>query len=346
MNGYLDIAGSFRFFVIKEADALVLNQIHEGMVAKMFCYFKAINIFDWLAIYSPLIERWKQCGMVVANVRLKHGFADPVKHRLQISVYFDDIGDLAGYGEDENEILAYEKAICELFEREMMKRASTWSGKLTSNGVAAHRFFLLAKRFAKDELIERDAFLRHWLTKTPLAKIAMPKSLVKFSNAIEKSGHDLTIAHTYLGIKETVIAIIKNKSTGGFLIGSSFKPHREDAILKATREAFYNLAADFEPSSQDISWCNRSFSNHRRYWYENKSIPDWLIGEKTSSCIKPLNINTKFHYEMLSVSPVPVVACTSQELIDLWQGETPVDILYRIEKQYNTIPNLELHPFP
>ena len=77
---------------------------------------------------------------------------------------------IAGYGEDRVESRAYEKAICELRERQVFVESDV-AGRSTSNGIAAHRFKIMAIKAAQSEMIERAAFLRHWLTKIPLTHV-------------------------------------------------------------------------------------------------------------------------------------------------------------------------------
>lgn len=305
-----------------------------------------LNPFDWLGVYTPLLERWKLSGMEICDVKIKNGFKDPVKYRIQVIADFPDIGRLGGYGEGEIEILAYEKAICELFERELMKRSALYGGKTTSNGVAAHRFLYLAKHAARDELIERDAFLRHWLTKTSFTRVETPTFLKRYSKPIHESGHELIHATTHLGAKKTAIAIIINRKSGGFLIGSALKANLSEGLHKATREAFYSLIADFETSSDTVDWNTPSFTNHRQYWYHHNEIPSWLLNSNPSQSLKPFKINPLYSYQILGQTPIPVVACSSISLLELWTGATPKEVLCNIEENYDIAPNLDPHPFP
>ena len=50
-------------------------------------------------------------------------------------------------------------------------------GSATSSGVAAHQTLEQAKRAALHELIERDAFVRHWISQEPPTRICQPKGI-------------------------------------------------------------------------------------------------------------------------------------------------------------------------
>jgi hypothetical protein len=70
-------------------------------------------------------------------------------------------------GMAETEDLAFTKAVAEALERCVMRH----SGVYSSNGLAVHSTLERAREGAQCELIERDAFFCHWLTKKPFERI-------------------------------------------------------------------------------------------------------------------------------------------------------------------------------
>ena len=73
---------------------------------------------------------------------------------------------ICGMGDDDNKVIAFEKALSELLERSALHDFKG-TGINTSNGFASHTRMDLAKENAKNELIERDLFLTTWLAKKP-----------------------------------------------------------------------------------------------------------------------------------------------------------------------------------
>lgn len=175
--------------------------------------------FDWLRCYAPVLQDWEKKGLLIERVDLGLGATDPISYRMQISYECPEAGKrIYGYGESTRELFAYEKAIAELVEREAMFLHGIQLGIKTTNGLAAHRFTFLAKQTAKIELQERDAFLRHWLTRTPLLKISDPDdALVRaFRRAIEAEGYNLILASTYMGRIPSVIELFITESPEDF----------------------------------------------------------------------------------------------------------------------------------
>ncbi len=301
--------------------------------------------FDWLRCYTPALQDWEKKGLLIERVDLGLGATDPISYRMQISYECPEAGKrIYGYGESTRELFAYEKAIAELVEREAMFLHGIQLGIKTTNGLAAHRFTFLAKQTAKIELQERDAFLRHWLTRTPLLKIPDPDdALVRaFRRAIEAEGYNLILASTYMGRIPSVIAIIHNRETGGFLIGSSAVPSLRARIRKAIAESFLSLHSQREP--MPIVWDRPSFETHANYWFFHNSMPTWFVGNRTQDIGKVES--PKFEFHLLRRKPIPVIAVRSPDLIDLWTGKTPASVIEQIRAAYNCTPNTCPHPFP
>ena len=104
-----------------------------------------------------------------------------------------------GRGMAESEELAFTKAVAEALERCVMRH----SGVYSSNGLAVHSTVECAREGAQGELIERDAFFCHWLTKKPFERILDIQGstldiggapLAEINDRIARLGIDLKIA--------------------------------------------------------------------------------------------------------------------------------------------------------
>jgi hypothetical protein len=80
--------------------------------------------------------------------------------------------DLLVTGEADKKELAITKAVAEFIERCVLIESSANQPEIkTSNGWAAHTSEIEAQENAVRELVERDAVLRHWYTRTSFAVI-------------------------------------------------------------------------------------------------------------------------------------------------------------------------------
>ena len=86
-----------------------------------------------------------------------------------------------GRGMASHSQLAFEKAGAEAIER-----AFCYENGISSSGVAAHPQIKLAQIKAQDELIERDRFFCHYLTKTPFQKMSM-ENFSSYSSSYERT---------------------------------------------------------------------------------------------------------------------------------------------------------------
>lgn len=146
--------------------------------------------------------------------------------------------ELSSWGASESPDIALLKAFAEATEREVLHH----SGRPTSNGFAAHISPSKARRNAMYELIERDLFLCHFLTKTPFSPF--PKKLKKnwkWLFQIKKLIRDLDLRIRYymLGNSGLVCAIdgLESNNAIGFIFGASYKENLEEAAISATIES-------------------------------------------------------------------------------------------------------------
>jgi hypothetical protein len=202
----------------------------------------------------------------------------------------------------------------------------------------------LAKEAARLELLERDAFLRHWLTRTPLRVVSMPcdHNVVRFKQAFNERGHDLFLCETELGYLPTSIAVVVNRQTGGFLLGSSAAPGKKNRHAKAIGEAFSIL---FGRDDWDVNWQKPDFKDHSNYWYRERVIPSWLIGGSNRLLRKP-EAKPQINYIDLRRNLLSVVAAKSPDVFDIWVGSTPAAVVEKAERFFGIPINEDIHPFP
>lgn len=144
--------------------------------------------------------------------------------------------DFVGYAYGESEDLALIKAFAEAAERALVAEFKF----PTSSGCAAHLDASKAKASAAAELHERDLFLCHFYTKTPL---------LKFENKIESKLEKIyewlntkKIGMNYFRLGNDGVLVAANGQDAdkpfGFVIGAARKQNIEDTIYSATIEAF------------------------------------------------------------------------------------------------------------
>lgn len=90
-----------------------------------------------------------------------------------------------GFGTHESEKVAIKIAINECLERQMFHELSNSLGAKTSTGFAAHNTFEEAAEASLCELLERDAFLCTWLTKTPIHWLEKNTLEPKITNQVD-----------------------------------------------------------------------------------------------------------------------------------------------------------------
>ena len=146
----------------------------------------------------------------------------------------------------------------------------------TTNGVAAHFSQDRARLNARNELLERDLFLSHFITQTPFRRIgnvSVP-NLRQSMNFIEKA--DDSVAFFKMrpsNLGQGFLCVISGSKRWGGIIGLSFgDDSEENLIFKAFLEAFrqYWHLSDIQGLTQSLSieeflrqekW---TFDDHRR----------------------------------------------------------------------------------
>lgn len=310
----------------------------------MLNFISIKNLFNpWEKQASTLLQEWQQYNLEKRIIELPTDFDDPIPFRIELRITKNG-QTIAGYGEGFNASEALYKAIGELQERDALKIANIRFKKISSNGIACHLFKNIAKDSAENELVERDSFFRHWLTKTPFTEISnqitdLSKS---FNNSLKPHGYSLRIGYSTLGLKKTAIAVVQNKY--GFALGCSRKANFKRAIDKACSEAVFNLMG-FERNNLEINWKRDSLKNHRNYWLQNE-LPEWFFNSNSQlNRIQGLK-KAKIQSYQIKTTPFPVYCSYSKDLYDLWAGKVPEHIEQDIYKKHGIFANSDPHPFP
>lgn len=125
------------------------------------------------------------------------------------------------------------------------------------------------------ELVERDAFILHWHTKTPSKKIlvgTLPEEIKEKVNYFRKYGLELSFYNITTDIKiPTVMCIMVDKYSKEMrgLVSSSTKKTFSEAILSSIREA--HIVSYF--FTKEENW-NLDFLDSSGAYHENESIGD------------------------------------------------------------------------
>ncbi|MGE0764143.1 MAG: YcaO-like family protein [Bdellovibrionales bacterium] len=136
-----------------------------------------------------------------SNIRIEH-FADRIVSGLHHSdVYFNsDLGEIRGSGSGLSKERAIFIAFQEMRERYAFRKKITstpFTSIKSSSGFASGLTAEDSARRALFELLERDAFLRHWYTKRPPHWVAAPHEIKKkFSN------HGFDVLYAQLALYE------------------------------------------------------------------------------------------------------------------------------------------------
>ena len=126
---------------------------------------------------------------------------------------------VVGSAEDPCFVTAKIKALSEFFERLSLFLPSADPKKnmpelLSSNGCAFHKNKKLAFQSAYLEMIERDAFLTHWYTKTSGMSIKAPPKILKYVGDVLGDEFELSLfrLNSLDSAVHTVLALIQRRS--------------------------------------------------------------------------------------------------------------------------------------
>lgn len=236
-----------------------------------------------------------------------------------------------GRGTDKNEKTAYLKAFSECIERVACSHY-----KLNStNGLAAHTIFEEAKINARNELIERDAFMCHYLLMSKLKPLSL-----QISGVNSFSGINIKLYEMYrstLGVGVLALAYGASKVPRfGLISGTSFQNNEAGAVKHALIEVARNLDDIIESHTvNDISLedfnnlNNYSFNNHGEL-SRNLAYAQLFENSLNSNLleIKLDYLKTDFRYEEIDITfikknlPLKLARAHNFKLQNIFSGPT------------------------
>ena len=273
---------------------------------------------------------------------------------------FPSISDVYGLGSDVDEKLAYIKAVVEFYERKAFFDIGEPNGFKSTNGIAGHRLYFLAKKAAVSELYERDSFLCHWYSKTPFIQIENQVSTtLPTIKELESKNIKAKFFKTYLGLQETYVCFLVNLQTGGFAVGLSSGKLAEQNFIKSFSEALINYFLGNQGFSKEELLADlkvnglSSLKNHRTLWLHEKTLPEWILNLKDPRITSPLNIQPKMIRTFkTSFGPIKVVGLELSEIISLGLGYPSKIELSLLEKRFgrdtthHSFEETDPHPIP
>lgn len=251
-------------------------------------------------------------------------------HFIQFRAPVEGVGEAHGLAVSQSLKKAQIVSYFEFLDRKAFHLNSEGMALTSTNGVAAHKFKLLAVQAAKNELYERDAILAHWYTQTPMRPTSLPPRFFGIVEELNELGLSLLAFKTSLGVVETDLVLLVNKVTGGFVTGSCAGRKHPFGIEKAILEAVINFFfGSYGKITQELltSFDENGLTtleSHRTFWLYKSQVPDWISKEQRpelrTNLLKPSAQQLAFETRVLSVDPFPVVAVTSSSLLPFKVG--------------------------
>lgn len=278
----------------------------------------------------------------------------PVGLRFSAFAFMTEVsaGDFRGFGfgEAPTKLVAFQKSIAEGVERALYKSLKgTPFGTLNSNGWAAHIDKERAFKSAVDELVERDAILVHWLSKTPMAEIkpaTWPTWLTQWTQTelrLSPTFNQLRVLVSSMGYKPTITTVLMSGDAHAVLSHAT-APSIEQALCKALAETcrIAQIAMEGTHTTSSAALATENESNetispedHAMYYALHEPLPHWIFGESInwvvaraqwmfghkmfiSSTVSTLD--TKFY--QITDGPLVVGYATSDLIQNLYFGRT------------------------
>ena len=245
-----------------------------------------------------------------------------------------------GRGIDTNSDLAFTKAGAEAIER-----AICMENRIATHGVAVHTDDELARLNARNELVERDRFFCHYLTRTAFQKKTIETThtpadgsisegvgvdFESIQNKLETHGVEIYVFNMApLNSIQSVICISQGKGIGFTIgLGASENPHT--ATQKALTECLMNTIATLHKKPPPLhinstlappaTW---PVSYRRLYWQQKKILSEnhWIL-DGDSVFDNPESVEPdSFQYtelksknRLLQEAPITTVRCLNSHL--------------------------------
>ncbi len=238
-----------------------------------------------------------------------------------------------GRGIDSDETKSLTAACAEVVERATLYHKKACGKSWTSSGIAAHLNFDEAKERAMAELIERDAFLSHYLTFSSFIEIETPSSLFRTKAALRLDGIDLHLGklQSPSNWHTTVAACFGTNAAKpfGMFIGAATKRSQDESIIKATNEVIAFVSGFLRDSNRrtaeeafDGPLYHYKFSSEQlnislMHHFFSKTDKDLYHLDLSQIVTKRLDLHPSF-----IGCPVTVVRATSPDAQQLFFGET------------------------
>lgn len=237
---------------------------------------------------------------------------------------------IRGFGSASSRELALVKAVSELYERRaVLNEASTLGQPLSSSGFAAHRTQVAARQSARDELIERDAVLCSWFTRSAPEWMSGTE-LPEYFSSFLRAGFTCRLGLSAVAQETEVWISILYPESGnsfGMMFASAAGANRaqvfETLFLNQRRNITYALGAQ---EHIDCESQVRRPEDHRTYYLDPRRNQKWRwlrsMGKvKVDSLEIPIRIDD-IAVEGPTPWPVFVSRARSNRLQGYFAGET------------------------
>ena len=287
----------------------------------------------------------------------------PKFHDLSVEIKLDG-ETYIGRGMDKDEDLAIVKGGVEAIERAVVLSHTKNTGAAKHiGGFALHSEEAIAKQNALYKLMERDQFLCHFLTKTPLIDLKLSDlnlsewKKVHFEyiqKKLAKKGVEIILKRTLFSRPKTVICLARSvfPTPSGFrgIIGLGASDSLAESTSKAIIECLTNVVYRMEYSHwEDFN----TFKTKPSYEPEDHSLLyfgnspecelDWIFckSAKEPKSIEEENWEDKVTFEKLDIpfdilrdAPIHIFKASSQETQNMFYGPTKKEHLTwnRLEK--------------
>lgn len=289
---------------------------------------------------------WSYLPFDLQNVKVTAG-SRPVGFRYSSFIFNieADLGDnaIVACGEDQSADLAMTKAVAELVERATMLN---WSKKgssqlRTSSGWAAHDNEQSCKQSAILELVERDAVLAQWYSRTSFIEIdpkALPDSIRIWAQS-ELCQSEFPRLHLLLsteGVGPSVSCLFLNENgfgVSGHATKANLFDSIESAIAETCRAAHLAIRKSFMDDSVQLKNSIASRVDpgaHAVYYAYHEPFPQWMFGRTATwevanqvwqQKITQLNMDS-FRFEVALQEPFVVGVASHPEIFEVSWGST------------------------
>lgn len=207
-------------------------------------------------------------------------------------------------GESDDDEVSWKKAFSELYERSALITFGSIFGATTSNGWAAHPNREQARQNAILELVERDAILAHWYSKTPFIEIPkneFPLDIQAWvvTELCRSEFPNLRILLSTIGLGPSVTCLLSNNEGFGVCANSakeSFTDSINSAITEACRAAHSSLRREHWKDTLKLKNQEPGAVNpgaHGLYYAYHEPFPEWMFGELRSLATERQNWQSK-----------------------------------------------------